>query len=797
MRLQRLCHALVLLGVVWSSIAAYSAPPQNPYAPRTWKDATGSRQAVAAFLGFAGDNVRLRRTDGIEVVVPIDKLGLDDQSFLRRCPLDEGATPDTWRILFDVYGHGLLGEYFTDGSFDQLGLARVDAQVDFKYGRNQNPYTGGKEIQPRDGWYEHFTVRWTGQIVPRFSETYTFSVVADDGFHLWIDGQLIASNWHWKGNHAYTGEIKLTAGRPAAIRLLFRQGPFGGQVSLSWSSPSQPHEIIPQSQLFLPVYETDDLPTGGAPPESLAGHVGSLQVPLIAPIATKPRGGWNVRQPLVLKPAPGGGYKLGWNDKSGATHLTTLDTNFTPRGRDTLLARFDLRDLAVDADGSLAILGAELPMRMWIRRIDPSGQQTFITLLTGEKGKVLGAKFLDNLWCFSGRLASSGTQYAVNFGQAFQTDPNVAHQGGHFGIYDLSGQKVQEDRWTVSHSHDQQVIFHNGSFLTLALGDAFPKGLRFDNRTLRFGRTLFPAENELEKWPAGQARLGSMFSVGRRVAIVFLSGVGDSRELFYILANDDGHVVRTAQLTDSPLVDEQTVKAALFGRNILVVWREGKSDTKAGVIDLAGRWLVGPEPLGQPIPQNHELTRLPGGDVAWMVADDGDRLATLVLVTQAAGGQVDVVAAPPPTPIQETSLPQAAPVTESAAASSSSEPEKQTLELVNRERTKAGLPPFKEQSQLARAAREHSTNMARQGKMDHTLDGKAFSQRIIETGYRSMAAGENIASWAPTPAEAVNMWMHSPGHRANILSSTFREIGVGIASGPSGKYYTLVFATPL
>ncbi len=61
-----------------------------------------------------------------------------------------------------------------------------------------------------------------------------------------------------------------------------------------------------------------------------------------------------------------------------------------------------------------------------------------------------------------------------------------------------------------------------------------------------------------------------------------------------------------------------------------------------------------------------------------------------------------------------------------------------------------------------------------------------FAGRIRRAGYRGWTLGENIAwgslQWS-TPAAIVDMWMHSPGHRANILRPQFREIGIGIAVG--------------
>ena len=129
-----------------------------------------------------------------------------------------------------------------------------------------------------------------------------------------------------------------------------------------------------------------------------------------------------------------------------------------------------------------------------------------------------------------------------------------------------------------------------------------------------------------------------------------------------------------------------------------------------------------------------------------------------------------------------------------------------TLCLVNRERTRRGLRPLRANRHLVAAARAHSADMVRRGYFEHG----AFATRIRRHGYgtggHAWTLGENIA-WGSaelaTPASIVNAWMHSPGHRANILYRGFREAGVGVAAGvpdaeaarEGGATYTLDFGT--
>jgi uncharacterized protein YkwD len=105
-----------------------------------------------------------------------------------------------------------------------------------------------------------------------------------------------------------------------------------------------------------------------------------------------------------------------------------------------------------------------------------------------------------------------------------------------------------------------------------------------------------------------------------------------------------------------------------------------------------------------------------------------------------------------------------------------------TLCLLNQQRAKHHLAPLHENTRLERAARGHSHAMV----AHHYFDHGDFAGRIRRAGYRGYTLGENIA-WGSlrysTPASIVDMWMHSPGHRANILRAKFRDIGIGIAGG--------------
>lgn len=108
--------------------------------------------------------------------------------------------------------------------------------------------------------------------------------------------------------------------------------------------------------------------------------------------------------------------------------------------------------------------------------------------------------------------------------------------------------------------------------------------------------------------------------------------------------------------------------------------------------------------------------------------------------------------------------------------------EAQVLEIVNQERWANGqLPPLKGESSLNNAAETHSNNMASRNFFAHCdFDtGSTPVSRMQAAGYSGNNWGENIAAGYGTPVSVMNGWMNSSGHRDNILSTGYREIGIG------------------
>jgi uncharacterized protein YkwD len=109
--------------------------------------------------------------------------------------------------------------------------------------------------------------------------------------------------------------------------------------------------------------------------------------------------------------------------------------------------------------------------------------------------------------------------------------------------------------------------------------------------------------------------------------------------------------------------------------------------------------------------------------------------------------------------------------------------EAQMLQLVNKERVKAGLKTLAPDPELTEVARRHSSDMFARGYFAHdTPEGRDPFDRMRAGKVSFLTAGENLAL-APTLQIAHTGLMNSPGHRANILHSQFGRVGIGIMDG--------------
>ena len=136
----------------------------------------------------------------------------------------------------------------------------------------------------------------------------------------------------------------------------------------------------------------------------------------------------------------------------------------------------------------------------------------------------------------------------------------------------------------------------------------------------------------------------------------------------------------------------------------------------------------------------------------------------------------------------------------SASAGAQSQPlqrnesERELFELLNRERAANNLPELKWDDALFKAARQHALLMLNLNIMEHQLPGEpGLEERLTNAGARFTYIAENIAIGKDSSTIHAG-WMHSRGHRANILSPRVTAVGIAVVRGTAGLFAVQDFA---
>ena len=146
----------------------------------------------------------------------------------------------TLTVPVPASGNGLTANYFPRDTLTGTPVVRIDPTVNFDWGK-ASPAAG----IPSD----RFSARWTGQVQPQFSETYTFYALADDGVRLWVNNVQLVNRWNSSVGET-SGTIALVGGQKYAIRMEFFEKTNKAAARLSWSSPSQAKQVVPQARLY-------------------------------------------------------------------------------------------------------------------------------------------------------------------------------------------------------------------------------------------------------------------------------------------------------------------------------------------------------------------------------------------------------------------------------------------------------------------------------------------------------------------------------------------------------------------
>jgi hypothetical protein len=144
----------------------------------------------------------------------------------------------------------LRAEWYSDTGLQHLARVDSDPLINFKWEEGQDlPGVGHK-----------FSVRWTGQVAPRYSEQYRFVITRDDVARLWVGGRkLFDEQWNTTNypGSVTSDPIALQANRKYDLKVEFAHSYGSGEIRLAWRSPSQEKQIVPASRLSAPAAGPD------------------------------------------------------------------------------------------------------------------------------------------------------------------------------------------------------------------------------------------------------------------------------------------------------------------------------------------------------------------------------------------------------------------------------------------------------------------------------------------------------------------------------------------------------------
>ncbi len=159
-------------------------------------------------------------------------------------------------------GTGLTGRFWNEVSsgvniisgsnpakmFGNPVLTRIDAIVNFTWPNGTNGGSPSPGVVSGNYW----SVRWAGEVLPEFSQIYTFYFKADDAARVWVNGKLLVNAWPRAGGATteFSGTIELVAGVRVPIVVEFHEISGDAQAELRWSSQNVAKDFIPTARLF-------------------------------------------------------------------------------------------------------------------------------------------------------------------------------------------------------------------------------------------------------------------------------------------------------------------------------------------------------------------------------------------------------------------------------------------------------------------------------------------------------------------------------------------------------------------
>ena len=264
-------------GEVWS----FTVPPRIAYAPNpfdgdkfvdpnivlSWMPGFDAK-LYSVYFGDNFDDVNIAEAGIFQSVMTYTPGTLEREKtyYWRVDEFVDGETMhtgDVWSFTVAKEGGGLKAEYFDNRNLaGEPVLTRVDPQVDFNWGSGDVP---GENSPDASIPVDEFSARWSGELEVDITDAYTFSIAANNGFRLFLDGQPIIDYWDNPTTASRQSDpIDLVGGTSHSIEMEYYEGTGTAVVQLSWASSVREEQLIPQAALSLPVKATSPSPANNA-----------------------------------------------------------------------------------------------------------------------------------------------------------------------------------------------------------------------------------------------------------------------------------------------------------------------------------------------------------------------------------------------------------------------------------------------------------------------------------------------------------------------------------------------------
>jgi hypothetical protein len=311
---------------------------------------------------------------------------------------------------------------------------------------------------------------------------------------------------------------------------------------------------------------------------------------LVQPNDDKDGVGWaSAPQPqIILKQLNDSGFMVAWNGKDSAVHITKLSADFKLQGTDIIFTKRILGGFTIAPKGFGVTLVHDSVLS--VLASDNAGTVLFDRLIIGNRPHTEYQAKFDPMAFGSSRLLYAGGRYVSYFAhqQNFSTNPDSVnvHQGDMLVCIDTAGDTISASggwSWGTSHSLDERLIYDGSAFVTVSLGDAYPKGITFQ-RVKKLGKkTIMALDGNMAGWANGD--LGGLVYTGKRYIVAFCTPQGrDTTDAGFMVVDSLGAVQRTVWLTQQKKgtgTRLNRVNAAQLGNSLtLVAWNIYNTVTK-------------------------------------------------------------------------------------------------------------------------------------------------------------------------------------------------------------------------